>query len=476
MVRKVPRYEFWLALRRRQESFWTREIWDASRLSSDTPSVRAFGYILARILYIVVAAFRTERIRLRAAALTYMTLLSLVPALAVVFSLFAAFDGLQDVKEKLRNFILGALTVGESDVVLNYLDRFIGKVHAGSIGAIGTVVLFFTVISTLASIERALNDVWGVSKGRNWVERFQVYWPLVTIAPVLIGVSLSLTASLQASDTMQRMVDAVPVIGWVVRLAPVLLTCFSLTLLYYFMPNTRVPVGSAAVGGLIAGTLWVIAQQLYAVYAANAISYSAIYGSLGAVPLFIIWLYVSWTVALLGATVTFAVQSAGTYEPERSVSHRDREYAGARLTLAVAGHFHRGQGVMSLAQLLDEARVSARLSRQVLEALVQAELLAETSTPDGADAAYVPGRPLASTTLADVVEALQTAGGASDAVVRRDDPTGRMLTSRLRAGRGALARELSKASLLEVVEAGVSVVEAEPDPAVPADEMPRAQG
>ncbi len=453
----MARADYWIALWRKQKRFWTREIWDANRLRADQPPLTEVLYLLARILYIVVDAFRRERIRLRAAALTYMTLLSLVPALAVVFSIFTAFGGLRDVQQQLRGFIVNVLAVQNQDEVLTYLDQFVGQVHAGRLGAIGLIVLFFTVISTLANIETAFNDIWGVTKGRSWVERFQVYWPLLTIAPLLLGLSLSLTASFEASDAVKQVVDTIPIVGLFGRVVPVFLTCVSFTLLYHFMPNTRVAISSAGVGGTVAGTLWVIAQQLYAVYAANAISYSAIYGSLGAVPLFIIWLYVSWTVALLGATVTFAVQSAGTYEPERPNSQREKELVAARLMLAVAHHFNRGQGVMSIEMLLDEARISARLARLVLGALVEAELLAETSTRDGRDTAYVPGRPLESMTLADVVNVLQTAGTQAEVAGRQDDPAGRLARARLQRGDQARTDALGTTNLLELVRVAAPV-------------------
>ena len=458
MVRIVASWEFWADNWRRQKEFWTREIWDATRLHPDKPSLREIGYLGARILYIVVDGFRTERIRLRAAALTYMTLLSLVPALAVFFSLFTAFGGLREIQGRLKLFVVDVLAVTEREQVLAYLDQFVSQVHAGSLGTIGVVVLFFTVISTLANIETAFNDIWGVTKGRSWIERFQVYWPLVTIAPVLLGVSLSVTASFQASDAFKALAATVPIVGWIARLVPVVLTCVSFTLLYHFMPNTRVPIASAALGGLVAGLLWSVAQQLYAVYAANAISYSAIYGSLGVVPLFIIWLYVSWTVALLGATLTFAVQSAGTYEPDREVSHREKEYAAARLMLAVAEHFHRVEGPIPVDKLLNEARISARLARQVLGALVQAGLLAETTTPDGLDTAYVPARPLRATTLADVVNVLLVAGAEPYHAAREDDRLGVLAKDNLRAGEASRTDALDDRNLLALVdEPGLSV-------------------
>src|SRR5688572_27933901 len=121
--------------------------------------------LLARIVYIVVTGFRRERIKLRAAALTYVTLLSLVPALAVVFSLFAAFGGLEEVEERLREFLVGALTVQtHRETLMGYLTSFINHVHEGKIGIFGVAILLFTVISLLANIEKSFNDIWGLDK------------------------------------------------------------------------------------------------------------------------------------------------------------------------------------------------------------------------------------------------------------------------------------------------------------------------
>lgn len=449
--------DFWGQWWRSQERFWTREIWQSNRFRKEDPWIRGLGYLGARVVYIVVDSFRTERIRLRAAALTYMTLLSLVPALAVVFSLFAAFAGLKDVRVRLQDSIVDALTFSDRNMVADYLDRFVGQVHAGGLGAVGVVLLLFTVIATLASIETAFNDIWGVTRGRNWLERFQVYWPLITIAPVFLGVSLSVTASIQASAAVKGLLETVPALGWLAHLVPVALTGSSFTLLYHFMPNTRVQVSAAALGGVIAGTLWVIAQQLYAVYAANAISYSAIYGSLGAVPLFIIWLYVSWTVALLGASLTFAIQSAGTYEPERRFAPSEKEYAAARLLLAVAEHFQRGEGPASIPTLLADARISARLARQVLETLAQAGLLVETATPDGRDIAYVPGRPIHTLSLSDVVGVLHVAGDEPNHGALEDDLLGLIAKDQLQDGETARAQALGTQSVAELIERHRSV-------------------
>ena len=187
------------------------------------------------------------------------------------------------------------------------------------------VLLLFAVISLLTNIERAFNEVWGVGRARNLLQRFQVYWPLVTLGPIVVGLSLSTSAAVESSQTVQQLVELAPMLGLLLNLGPLFLTCLFFTFLYLVMPNTRVSFRCAALGGFVGGSLWTLAQKLFALYAANAITYSAIYGSLGAVPLFVIWVYVSWTVALLGAMLTFAVQSVRTFEPERAISQAERE-------------------------------------------------------------------------------------------------------------------------------------------------------
>ncbi|CAN0547578.1 unnamed protein product, partial [Laminaria digitata] len=164
----------------------------------------------------------------------------------------------------------------------------------------------------------------------------------------------------------------------------------------------------ALVGGAVAGTLWTVAQMLYGLYAANAITYSAIYGSLGAVPLFVVWVYVSWTVALLGATLTFAVQSVRTFEPDRVVSQEEREFVACRIMVAVAAHFEGGGGPLSSDAIVASVLAPPRLARQVLEEMTQAGLLTESS---GEDTGYGPGRPLAQLSLADVVAVMRLRSG-----------------------------------------------------------------
>lgn len=388
----------------RLKQYWTHDLWRIERTHPDLSFTARLGVLGARSLFIVVSGFRGEKVRLRAASLTYVSLLSLVPAIAVVFSVFTAFGGLDTAKSKLKGLIIDALAVNQREAVLEYLDRFVAQTNASRLGTFGSVFLVLTVISLLTNIERAFNDIWGIRKARSYLQRFQVYWPVVTLGPIVVGLSLSVSAAVEASGTVKAITEVAPSFQLLIQLGPLVLTWLFFAFLYKVLPNTQVRFRSALAGGFVGGTLWTVAERLYAIYAANAITYSAIYGSLGAVPLFVIWVYVSWTVILLGAALTFAIQSVRTFEPDRPVSQDEREQVAARLMLGVATAYHAGRGALAADDLLEQVPAPPRLAREVLGDLVQAGLLAEIA---GDDSAFVPGRPLDQLTLGQIVEVMR---------------------------------------------------------------------
>ncbi len=439
------------ALYARTRRFVTHDLWSI-RLSEPAPPTLRIAILLGRILYIVVTGFRRERIKLRAAALTYVSLLSLVPALAVIFSLFAAFGGLEPVEAKLREFVVDALAVeSHRQMLTQYLTEFVSKVHASQIGIFGVVILLFTVISLLANIEKSFNDIWGLERDRSLLQRFQVYWPLITLGPILLGLSLSISTAVEANATVRWLAEKAPALTLMAGIVPLLLAFIFFTFLYAVMPNTKVPVRYAAVGGMVAGALWVTAQKLYAIYAAHAITYSAIYGSLGAVPLFILWIYVSWIVALLGAQLTFASQSHATYEPEhekqRKVPQRNREFLAARLLMAVSRAYEHGAGPVPTDHLVNHLLIPPRLARQVLNELVQSKLLVESDT------GFVPGRPLDRISVADVVQVMRAGGRVHfDPHLIGEDALSVFVGETLLSAEVVLERELGKLTLAEVLE------------------------
>jgi membrane protein len=403
----------------------------------------------SRTLYVVVSSFARERLKLRAAALTYVTLLSLVPALAVAFSLFTAFGGLDTLGERLKELLLQSLVVSQQETVTQYLDRFISSANAGRLGLIGTGFLVLTVIALVSDIERAFNDIWGVTRGRSWIKRFQVFWPLITLGPILMALTFSFAAAVAASDVVRSLEEHLIGAQFIGRFGATALTCLFFGFMYQLVPNTAVRWDAALIGGVVGGLLWSVAQQLYATYAANAITYSAIYGSLSAVPLFIVWVYLSWNIALLGAVMTFAVQSARTFEPERRVSQHERELVAAQVALAVAMRYSQGHGPVPAQRLIDDANVPPRIANQVLEELVDAEVLAEANLGDGIG--FLPARPPDQTTLYDVLRALRW-GSKVKPIDGKSDAFGRIASRVLDDGEHRLRESLDQQSLAELAQ------------------------
>ncbi len=436
------------------KSWWTTELWSPALLDPARPRLERWGVYAARSIFIVTAAFRTERIKLRAALLTYVTLLSLVPAIVVAFTIFTAFAGLEDVESSLKRFVASSIASASRDQVIEYVDRFVDQ--AGAVGGFGIVLLLFTTISLIGNVERALNDIWGLRRDRRLIQRFQVFWPLVTIGPILLGLSLSLTAAVETSETVKGIVILTPFFDFAFTILPIVFTWIFLTLLYMFLPNTRVPLRAAVIGGVVAGTLWEAAKRLYALYAGISLESPSVYGSLAAVPLFILWLYVSWVIVLIGATLTFAIQNARTYEPENEYhkrSQRDRELLAARLLMAVSDSFDRGAGPIPSQRLLDGLSVSPRFARKILQELVEASLLVEAMQREGDDAAYVPGRPLQSLSMADVIKAMRQGSevAKTDLSISDDDALGKRVCQSLLAAESAVEVALGRISLAEML-------------------------
>lgn len=376
--------------------------------------LKAFGVRQLEVFVLTARSVYQEEITLRAAALTYNTLLSLVPLLAVGFALFKAFGGLQKLEGPLRQLLLENLAVGRADEIGQWLDQFIAKINAGAIAGVGVLVLFYSAVTLLTNIEGSFNRIWGIQRGRSLVTRFFTYWGLITLAPPLVGLSVSLTAQLQSSAFATAVVAWLP---WgigklLVSFTSALATCSAFVLSYIIVPNTKVRVRAALLGGIVAGLLWNLSKYAFITLSAGSIKYSAVYGALGVLPLLMIWMYISWLIVLFGVTYTYANQSVHTEGLELAavrMSQSFREVLAARLTVAAARAFAEGGPPPTAEKLAAEVGAMTSLVERVLAVLVSHNILAEAVTK-GEDPGYLPGRSLESLSLAHVVRALREDG------------------------------------------------------------------
>lgn len=233
-----------------------------------------------------------------AAGLAYTSLLSLVPLMAVMIGLFSVFPAFDRVTTDIQDFIFQNFVPASGEVVQSYLQAFASK--ARGLTAIGTVVLVVTSVMLISSINAAMNRIWKVQHHRSLIGRVLVYWALLTLGPLLIGASLVATSYL-VSLPLFRGVSPDGTRGLVLTLLPWLSAAVGFTLMYTIVPDTRVRIRDALLGGVVAAVLFEIAKGGFAFYVTRFPTYQTIYGALAAVPLFLVWIYVTWVIILLGA-------------------------------------------------------------------------------------------------------------------------------------------------------------------------------
>lgn len=236
-----------------------------------------------------------------AAALSFTTLIALVPLLTVVLSMLSLFPVFEDWTLRLEDVVFRQFVPTAGEAVRDYLLEFSDK--AGRLTALGLVFLFVSTLLLLATIEDSFNDIWRIKRGRRMFQRLLVYWALITLGPVLIVASLSISSALLSVANVPDHPLLEGATAGLLRYLPFLLEAGAFVLFYKTIPNTEVRLGHAVTGGIVAALLFELAKQGFAYYILNFPSYQVIYGALATIPIFFVWVYLSWLVMLIGAVI-----------------------------------------------------------------------------------------------------------------------------------------------------------------------------
>ncbi len=270
----------------------------------------------SQILGLTLQCARQAKAVQLAASLTFTTVLSIVPLLAVVLSLFTAFPLFTQFSEALQTFMSNSLmppTV--SDTIMTYLNEFAAQ--ASRLTAIGGGFLVLTVVFLITSVESALNTIWRVDRQRRATHRLLVYWAIITLGPVLAGASLYATAFL-ARESLGLLAQVPILLEIAIKLLPVVFGTLAFGALFIVVPNTRVNRGDALVGGLISALILETMKIGFAYYVASFSTYTMIYGAFAALPVFLIWIYLCWLGILAGALIAanLPLLRLGRLDPE----------------------------------------------------------------------------------------------------------------------------------------------------------------
>jgi membrane protein len=339
-----------------------------------------------------------------------------VPLLAISFSVLKGFGVHGQIEPFLYN-LLAPLGDKASEITARIVE-FVDNTRVGVLGFVGFALLFYTVVSLMRKIERAFNRVWRISAERGLARRFRDYLSVIVVGPVLIFTSLGITASLLSAPVVAQL-SAIRPFGWILGivagLVPPAMIIAAFTFIYSFIPNTRVQTRSALLGGTVAGVLWNALGWAFAAFVASSTRYTAIYSGFAAPVVFMIWLYLGWLVLLIGASIAFYHQRPEYvfgYETGAETGNRNRERLALLVLCAIGRDFYAGRPPPSADSLALSLRAPMPVLEPVLRTLVRGRLLASTAQDPPH---YLPGRPLETTPVREVLALVREDSGAGPA-------------------------------------------------------------
>jgi len=390
--------------------FLDRDLWEID--AADMRWWRRFLLNQGQILTLVVRGFFADGCMIRASALTFTTLLSLIPLLALIFSVLKGFG----VQNELEPLLLDQLAVGGGAAVTKIV-QYINNTDVSNLGKYGLLLLIVTVLTLLSNIEKSFNSVWGVEETRPLWRRFTDYFSVVTIGPLLLVLAISMTSTLKSQHLVLTLLEH-EYVGEVLlslfNVLPFMVMWLVFAGLYLFMPNVKVSPRAALIGGIFGGTLWQISQWGYLNFQVGVARYNAIYGTMAALPILMVWIYLSWMIVLLGLEMTYATQNLRTIRQDlrgERVNYASLEFIALTVLLFIGRRFYLGKPALGQEELSDQLDAPSRLLRTILSELTRLGFV--VSTERGNDnVGYQPARSLETIKLCDVVHGLAEDGAA----------------------------------------------------------------
>jgi membrane protein len=392
----------------RLNEFFIRELWDVD--INSLGRFRAFIIKSLRLLYITIRDFSEGQLTLRAMSLVYTTLLSLIPLLAISFSVLKAFGVHNQIAPFLSNLLVPFGP--EKEEIIEKIIQFVENTKVGVLGTIGLVMLIYTVISLIQKIEDSLNYIWKVSTPRSFARRFSDYMSVIIIAPVLIFIAISFTAYVMNTSIVQKLIYIRPLGSFLYfagKLVPYIFVCAAFAFIYKFIPNTKVRFSSALVGGIFAGVLWQTIGWGFASFIASSKQYSAIYSGFAIVILFMIWLYYSWLIILIGAEVSFYYQYPKflTIKKETIIlSNRLKERLALLIMFLISYNYYYNKPPWTFNSLVERLGISLSVEpiERILNGLKRRKFITETADEPPR---YIPARDIETIKLKEIISSVR---------------------------------------------------------------------
>jgi len=387
--------------------FLSYDIW---RLSKKDRSSKKIGfYNIVKAFILAIRNIDGQQLSTRASALTYSTLLSLVPLLAVLFAIARGFGFQNIVKSQLFSYFEGQQEMLEKSMA--FIDKSIEYAQSGIFVGIGVILLLYTVINLLSSIEDNFNKIWQVKKGRTYYRMFTDYLALIIIAPVFLICNAGINVLLNTTAEQQYLLGLV--MSPIMKVVPFLITILLFTILYIYIPNTKVKFKSALLGGIFTGVSFQVLQMLYISGQIWISKYNAIYGSFAALPLLLLWLQLTWLLVLIGVQLSFAFQNVNKYSFEHETSNISRRYRDFIILLImtlIIKRFEKGEPAYTADEISEHYKIPTKLTGDTIFYLQQIGMIVETPTDDNLVYAYIPAMDINRITVGFLFDKMNTYG------------------------------------------------------------------
>ena len=401
-----------------------------------------------RVFLLTINGFKNQVIFLRASALVYTTMLAIVPLLALAFSVLKGFGFHGRIESMLISFL-----TAEQQEVTNHIVEYITNTNFKALGAFGLGLLIYTVVKMMNTVEMTFNNLWGITRARTVLRKISDYISVLVISPLLLVVSLALIASLSSNTIVAKLSSygffehffvlfetVIPLVGiWI-----------AFTAIYIFMPNTRVKILPALIAGIFSGTIWAIAFQAYTQLNIGVARYNTIYGTFAALPIFLIWLYISWVILLIGAQLSYAIQNVKSYQQEMTeseFSNAQKEYMALNMMFQISKRFFKGHSPMTAEELSHSISAPIRVVRRIGDILGNYGLLKQILSDEHT---FQPAKDLHLISVAEVCEAMRGSGNVDWHLPDEKKEPG--LEALLEAKRKAEQEHLGSVSMLDLLK------------------------
>lgn len=405
--------------------FFTTDIWRI-RLN-DLPNRKALLIKIQRIIILTVRNFKNDNCGLRASALTFYTLLSFVPVLAILFGLFKGFG----LHEKLQQLIIENFQEHQAvmNQVVEYSNTLLANTQGGIVAGIGLILLLWSVVKLLNSVEETFTDIWKIQYPRSYVRKFSNYLAILFLAP--LGLIISSGATIFVKLQLESLSQQFELLGFILTFISVMLQFlpyavmwFLFALMYIMMPNIKVKFKSAIYAAVIAGSIYQVTQFLFVTFQVGVASYNAIYGSFAVLPLFLFWIQISWIIFLFGAEISFALQNISHYEFEadsKNISIDQKNKISLAIAHLVVNKFKNDEKALTSQEIAFQLGIPILLAKNIISEFVMMNLFTRVITEDEEVYAYQPSKDINRFTIQYILEKLNVRGSNNIPIHQTDE-------------------------------------------------------